>query len=173
VRGESKDADVEIEMSLEPPALLELRQCHDYIRHVTGLYIVWFTFFLTTVLAAIAWSFVSSLDKDGHLAVPELLYGVVAFFEIQLVLAILGTNVVFTALKKQEARAQHLLAHFAKQFPMDGYTPESPVQGGIPNAFKVMRATLVVNVITWLLVAVLAAYAHSHKIAVAGTLGHS
>src|SRR5437762_1371847 len=67
---------------------------------------------------AIAWSFVSSLDKDGHLAVPELLYGVVAFFEIQLVLAILGTNVVFTALKKQEARAQDLLAHFAKQFPM-------------------------------------------------------
>ncbi len=63
VRGESKDADVEIEMSLEPPALLELRQCHDYIRHVTGLYIAWFTFFLTTVLAAIAWSFVSSLAK--------------------------------------------------------------------------------------------------------------
>ena len=161
-----------VDFSLEAPAIFEMRQCHEYIRHTTGLYLAWFTFFLTTVLAAIAWSFVSALDRDGYIRVPALFFGVVGFFEIQLLLGILGTNAVMGALARQEKRALELLNHFAKQYPASAYQPQSPLQNGIPNAVKVMRATLIVNVVTWFIVAVCMVYAYHEHLQVGGTLSH-
>jgi hypothetical protein len=35
----------------ESVILMELRECHEYIRPAFGLYVGWFTFFLTTIFA--------------------------------------------------------------------------------------------------------------------------
>src|ERR1700721_1244138 len=122
---------------MDNPAHIELAESHDYIRHISGLYAAWFTFFLTISLAANAWSFHASLDANGNLVAPLLFFGVLTFFEIQIFLGILGTRVVRISLRQKDERALNLLKHIAEGFE-GAAAPATPVRDGLHQALTVM-----------------------------------
>jgi hypothetical protein len=136
---------------MEGPARIEISESHEYIRHISGLYAAWFTFFLTITLAANAWGFRASVDKDGKLVTPFLFYGILAFFEIQIVLGIIGTGVIRASLVQRDNRALELLKHIAAGF--GGARVQSPVPNGLHQALGVMNGALWVNLILWPIVA--------------------
>jgi len=132
------------------------------------LYVGWFTFFLTTILAAVAWSFVSSLDKNGKLVAPGLFYGVVGFFEVQIILGLLGTKLVRRSLAAQDARALCLLKIFADEAQGD-YKPMSPVPEGLHGALDTMRIALIANLVFWFIAAAAVAILTYNGYSVGGT----
>jgi hypothetical protein len=51
--------------AIELPTMLvtELGEIHEYVRHVLGVYVTWFSFFLTLMLTAMGWTLKESLSS--------------------------------------------------------------------------------------------------------------
>jgi hypothetical protein len=141
---------------------IELHQCHEYIRHVFTLYVGWFTFFLGIVLAANGWTLHASVDETGKLVAPVLYFFAVGFFEIQIVLGIIGTQTVRKGLRDADRRAVHLLKEINVLTPVSlvqPYVPHSPMPTAMHRALEVMNTALWANALLWPAAAVVIAVA--------------
>lgn len=150
----------------ENVARFEMEQAHEYIRHSAGLYATWFGFFTTTSLAAVAWSFHSSLGVDGTLTSPALVLSVIAFFAIQSFLAIHVSNIFRESLIKARDRA--FLIQQQIHNATANYVPQTPMPSALIHGMLAMRLVLKVN--AWILpaIGVVLLYCSCHGYRVAG-----
>src|ERR1700753_857352 len=79
----------------QPASLNEdLKQAHEYVRHIFQLFLFWFGFFATVNYGAIGWLFQTGHSSSIARIIP-------AFFIAQNVLAIAGTIAVWKGLDRQ------------------------------------------------------------------------
>lgn len=133
---------------VDPPVLLEFQQINEYLRHETGVYFAWFTFFLTILFGAMGWSLKAALGPDGTVRFPAVFFCMLILFIIQMVLAIVATNVVLADVVAQKERLGVLLAAIPSG-PIEGYSPAVPVPGAYEGALKLARWALIVNLVFW------------------------
>jgi hypothetical protein len=129
----------------------ELKELHEYIRMFFELYVAWFTFFLPLLLGAMGWSFKACLNTHGKVVTVIPFYSMVTLFTIQLILAVIGTTVLQKGLREADLRAETLLEQMNKGDT--SYTPNSPVPPALQSVLILMNATLVSNLIFWLIAA--------------------
>jgi len=78
----------------------EIKQVHDYIRHLFQMFLTWFTVFATVNYAAMGW--LAALSPNAHLVSKAHLVAMV--FIVQNLLALVCTREVWLALKMQAAK---------------------------------------------------------------------
>lgn len=83
-----------------------LKQVHDYIRHIFQMYLTWFTVFSGVNYAAMGW-LVGFLTDKAHNR-PAAAWVFSAAFVLQNILAVIVTYQVAKSLKRQSAEAARL-----------------------------------------------------------------
>jgi len=133
---------------VDPPVLLEFQQINEYLRHETGVYFAWFTFFLTILFGAMGWSLKASLGQDGKVRFPAVFFCMLVLFLIQMGLAIFATNIVLADVVAQKERLGVLLSAMPSE-PIEGYLPAVPVPSAYEGALKLARWALIANLVFW------------------------
>jgi len=156
-------------MTPESSAAFEFHEINEYVRNTLSLYITWFSFFLTTLFAGVAWTFRMALDKEtGQIVAPAPFYTVISFFFIQLVVSIFVTGEIIVAVDSAGNRAGELLDKFIDK-PI-GYQAQSPIPPSFHIALTAMEAVLYLNLIFWVAVALRVFYVSRRKTRIAGTV---
>jgi len=138
--------------SPETQIVAELAQIHEYARQEVSVYVAWFTFFITTLMAAMGWTLRAALNEAGVVVKPAPFYCAVFLFSVQLAFSIVATSAVEADLVHADQRGldlERLLP--VPQAPT--FTPASPFPQGIHRAIDLMYWTLWSNLLFWLAMA--------------------
>jgi hypothetical protein len=138
---------------MEQMLTAELTEIHEYVRHILLVYVTWFSFFLTLLLTAMAWSLKASLSPKGEVVRPAPFFCIVTLFTIQLILAIVATSYIIDDFDRASARVGTLLALYNDSNPDVLREVASPMPKGIRTAYSLMRLTLYTNLFFWLAIA--------------------
>lgn len=113
--------------SPEPPSSTEIvKQLHDTCRHGFGLFVGWFTFFITLNFVALGWLAKVSTEKPDPLIVKKIA-GALIFF---IVLGIFSGVTVIVHVRRTRNRLIERLT-------------------GITNAESIVKASLPTDLYTW------------------------
>jgi hypothetical protein len=151
---------------VDPPVLLEFQQINEYLRHETGVYFAWFTFFLTILFGAMGWSLKAALGSDGTVRFPAVFFCMLFLFLVQIGLAIIATNVVLADVAALKERLATLLVAMPAE-PIEGYSPAVPVPGAYEAALRLARWALIVNLTFWPIVGGLVYWRYRRKAPIA------
>ncbi len=147
--------------------VVELLEIHQYVRQDLQTYVGWFTFFLTLLLGAMGWSLRASLDLQGRVSTPFPFYCMMILFTVQLIFAIIATHYVGADFLAADRRVRELQLALGAQVPLPGVSipPESPIPQGIHIAMRLMKYTLISNLVFWWGVTVLVFMRQGKKLA--------
>lgn len=140
----------------ETQIAVELHELHEYARQELAVYVAWFTFFITTLFASMAWSLKTAVSDAGKVTRPVPFFCAVVLFSIQLVFSIYATAGIeadFNAADRRGSQIQQLLPIEHELRPPHQsaeYVPMSPFPQSIHRAIDLMYWTLWTNLVFWL-----------------------
>ncbi len=152
--GGTRGLNVSIKNMETTQLTIELQQLNEYARHEITVYVSWFTFFLTLLLAAMGWSLKASLNSQGVVRTPTPFFCMIVLFTMQLIFAVWGTRYVKEDLRKADERCAVLLA-LAPTTSATSYKSASPIPAGYHVVLGTMQWVLVSHLIFWPVVAIL------------------
>ena len=132
-----------------------MQEIHEYVRHELMVYVTWFSFYLTLLLTAMAWSLRASLNEDGKVVSPSPFFCMVFLFTVQTILALFATSAVIEDFALADGRVSEILLEFNTQSAGSSELElASPMPSGIHTAMQLMKCTLYTQIVFWPLVAV-------------------
>jgi hypothetical protein len=139
------------------PTILEFGELHTYIRHDLSVYVTWFTFFLTLLLGAMAWSLKASLNGRGVVVTPFPFFCMVTLFSVQLIFAVIATDSIAADFVRADNRSAELVKALNACADCTGRASAqmlSPFPKSLHVAIRLMEWTLVSNFLFWIAVAI-------------------
>ena len=126
---------------------LEMEEIHNYIRMMFQTYVAWFTFFITVMFAAIAWTLKVALDEKGNISFAQPLYAVSTLYAIECVLGVVATILVYRNLRALTDRVGVIQTLPTSSQENAGVSsPHNPVPPVLGQALFLMGLTLIVNI---------------------------
>ena len=102
----------------------ELKQIHEYSRMLLQVFVAWFTFFITVLMTAMAWSLNMAFDRKGrvHQLLPYM--GIAILFGTQIVLGLVAGSLVRRDLDSSEARVEEIHSYLARASKVRGVSKD-------------------------------------------------
>jgi|ERR1700722_12944877 len=139
---------------MDHPSRLEFEELNEYVRHETGVYFAWLSFFLTIVLGAMAWALKASVGVNGYIEhFPVVFMVLFVFFMIQISLGVGATTATMDDVEKAEERASGLLMKIGAALGDATYKPQRTVPKAYCRALKLAKRALIANLVFWPIVA--------------------
>jgi hypothetical protein len=111
------------------------------------VYVAWFTFFITTLMAAIAWTLKAVIDNDRKITYIKAFYAVVVLFAIECVLGIAATVFMYNDLSLFTARVANIQAALSQPELNTRSVAQNPIPSMLGHALWLMGLTLLVNLL--------------------------
>lgn len=90
----------EATLEANDPLADNIKQSHDYVRHIIQMFLTWFSVFATVNYAAMGWLATIWVSSGAKLS-PAMVWVISTMFVAQNILAILGTWEVWKAIERQ------------------------------------------------------------------------
>ena len=125
----------------------EMEEIHNYIRMMFQTYVAWFTFFITVMFAAVAWTLKVALDEKGKITFTQPLYAVSTLFAIECLLGVAATILMYRNLRALTDRVGAIQT-LSMSSPQNesASRPHNPVPPVLGQALLLMGLTLFVNI---------------------------